>query len=52
MWEGPRSLDGPRVDRAAKAGFDTLLVTVDAGGRRRLRDKRNGILHPTATHYR
>jgi L-lactate dehydrogenase (cytochrome) len=37
------------VDRAAKAGFDTLLVTVDvptAGAR--LRDKRNGMSIPPA----
>lgn len=37
------------VDRAAKAGFDTLLVTVDvpvAGAR--LRDKRNGFGIPPA----
>jgi len=37
------------VDRAAKAGFDTLLVTVDvpvAGAR--LRDKRNGFSIPPA----
>jgi L-lactate dehydrogenase (cytochrome) len=37
------------VDRAAKAGFDTLLVTVDvpvAGAR--LRDKRNGMAIPPA----
>lgn len=37
------------VDRAARAGFDTLLVTVDvpvAGAR--LRDKRNGMTIPPA----
>jgi len=41
------------VDRAAKAGFDTLLVTVDvpvAGAR--LRDKRNGFSIPPALSVR
>ena len=48
MWkdrEGSMAL----VDRAARAGFDTLLVTVDvpvAGAR--LRDKRNGFSIPPA----
>ncbi len=39
------------VDRAAKAGFDTLLVTVDVPvGGARLRDKRNGMtIPPTLT---
>ena len=48
MWhERDRSM--ALVDRAAKAGFDTLLVTVDvptAGAR--LRDKRNGMSIPPA----
>ncbi len=41
--------DRSMADRAAKAGFDTLLVTVDvpvAGAR--LRDKRNGMSIPPA----
>lgn len=50
MWKDrPRSMD--LVDRAAAAGFDTLLVTVDvpvAGAR--LRDRRNGMtIPPTLT---
>lgn len=48
MWkERERSM--ALVDRAAKAGYDTLLVTVDvpvAGAR--LRDKRNGMSIPPA----
>jgi L-lactate dehydrogenase (cytochrome) len=48
MWkERDRSM--ALVDRAAKAGYDTLLVTVDvpvAGAR--LRDKRNGMSIPPA----
>ena len=48
MWKDrERSME--LVDRAAKAGFDTLLVTVDvpvAGAR--LRDKRNGFSIPPA----
>lgn len=48
MWKDrDRSME--LVDRAAKAGFDTLLVTVDvpvAGAR--LRDKRNGFSIPPA----
>jgi isopentenyl diphosphate isomerase/L-lactate dehydrogenase-like FMN-dependent dehydrogenase len=48
MWrDRDRSME--LVDRAAKAGFDTLLVTVDvpvAGAR--LRDRRNGFSIPPA----
>lgn len=48
MWKDrERSME--LVDRAAKAGYDTLLVTVDvpvAGAR--LRDKRNGFSIPPA----
>ena len=48
MWtDRDRSME--LVDRAARAGFDTLLVTVDvpvAGAR--LRDKRNGFSIPPA----
>ncbi len=48
MWKDrDRSME--LVDRAAKSGFDTLLVTVDvpvAGAR--LRDKRNGFSIPPA----
>jgi L-lactate dehydrogenase (cytochrome) len=46
MWKD-RDRSMALVDRAAKAGFDTLLVTVDvpvAGAR--LRDKRNGMSIP------
>ena len=46
MWKD-RERSMSLVDRAAKAGFDTLLVTVDvpvAGAR--LRDKRNGFSIP------
>ncbi|SDZ55692.1 alpha-hydroxy acid oxidase [Herbiconiux ginsengi] len=46
MWKD-RDRSMALVDRAAKAGFDTLLVTVDvpvAGAR--LRDKRNGFSIP------
>ncbi|HEX3804675.1 MAG TPA: alpha-hydroxy acid oxidase [Solirubrobacteraceae bacterium] len=50
MWKD-RDRSMALVDRAAKAGFDTLLVTVDvpvAGAR--LRDKRNGMtIPPTLT---
>ena len=48
MWKD-RDRSMALVDRAAKAGFDTLLVTVDvpvAGAR--LRDKRNGLTIPPA----
>lgn len=48
MWKD-REKSMQLVDRAAKAGFDTLLVTVDvpvAGAR--LRDKRNGFSIPPA----
>jgi L-lactate dehydrogenase (cytochrome) len=48
MWKDrDRSME--LVDRAAKAGYDTLLVTVDvpAAGER-LRDKRNGFSIPPA----
>jgi L-lactate dehydrogenase (cytochrome) len=48
MWKD-RERSMALVDRAAKAGFDTLLVTVDvpvAGAR--LRDKRNGMTIPPA----
>lgn len=48
MWKD-RDRSMALVDRAAKAGFDTLLVTVDvpvAGAR--LRDKRNGMSIPPA----
>ncbi|MGH7541969.1 MAG: alpha-hydroxy acid oxidase, partial [Gemmatimonadota bacterium] len=52
MWkERERSL--ALVDRAAKAGFDTLLVTVDvpvAGAR--LRDRRNGMTIPPSLRLR
>ncbi|TFC38240.1 alpha-hydroxy acid oxidase [Cryobacterium sp. TMT2-14] len=48
MWKD-RDRSMALVDRAAKAGYDTLLVTVDvpvAGAR--LRDKRNGFSIPPA----
>ena len=48
MWKD-RDRSMALVDRAAKAGFDTLIVTVDvpvAGAR--LRDKRNGMSIPPA----
>ena len=48
MWKD-RERSMQLVDRAAKAGYDTLLVTVDvpvAGAR--LRDKRNGFSIPPA----
>jgi L-lactate dehydrogenase (cytochrome) len=48
MWKD-RERSMALVDRAARAGFDTLLVTVDvpvAGAR--LRDKRNGMSIPPA----
>ena len=48
MWKD-REKSMQLVDRAAKSGFDTLLVTVDvpvAGAR--LRDKRNGFSIPPA----
>ncbi|MBR7190849.1 alpha-hydroxy acid oxidase [Gordonia sp. SCSIO 19800] len=48
MWKD-RERSMALVDRAAKAGYDTLLVTVDvpvAGAR--LRDKRNGMSIPPA----
>ncbi|TAM70687.1 MAG: alpha-hydroxy-acid oxidizing protein [Microbacteriaceae bacterium] len=48
MWKD-RDRSMTLVDRAAKAGFDTLLVTVDvpvAGAR--LRDSRNGMTIPPA----
>jgi L-lactate dehydrogenase (cytochrome) len=48
MWKD-RDRSMALVDRAAEAGFDTLLVTVDvpvAGAR--LRDKRNGFSIPPA----
>ena len=48
MWKD-RDRSMALVDRAAKAGYDTLLVTVDvpvAGAR--LRDKRNGMSIPPA----
>ena len=48
MWKD-RDRSMALVDRAAKSGFDTLLVTVDvpvAGAR--LRDKRNGMSIPPA----
>ncbi|GIZ96491.1 alpha-hydroxy-acid oxidizing enzyme [Tsukamurella sp. TY48] len=48
MWRD-RDRSMALVDRAAKAGYDTLLVTVDvpvAGAR--LRDKRNGMTIPPA----
>jgi L-lactate dehydrogenase (cytochrome) len=46
MWKDrPRSKD--LIDRAAAAGFDTLLVTVDTPvGGARLRDKYNGLTIP------
>lgn len=44
---GNRDRDEALVDRAAKAGWDTLFVTVDcATGGRRLRDIRNGLTMP------
>ena len=46
MWQRPRPVDG-LVDRAAAAGFETLVITVDvpvAGAR--LRDVRNGLTVP------
>lgn len=48
MWtDRDRSMD--LIDRAAKAGYDTLLVTVDAPvAGARLRDKRNGFTIPPA----
>ena len=50
MWKD-RDRSMALVDRAAKAGYDTLLVTVDvpvAGAR--LRDVRNGMtIPPTLT---
>ena len=55
MWKD-RDRSMALVDRAAKAGYDTLLVTVDvpvAGAR--LRDVRNGMTIPpslTAAHRR
>jgi len=52
MWKD-RDRSMALVDRAAKAGFDTLLVTVDvpvAGAR--LRDKRNGFSIPPALSIR
>ncbi len=48
MW---RDRDGSMalVERAAKAGYDTLLITVDAPvSGARLRDKRNGMTIPPA----
>ncbi|WP_375400476.1 alpha-hydroxy-acid oxidizing protein [uncultured Amnibacterium sp.] len=48
MWKD-RDRSMALVDRAARAGYDTLLVTVDvpvAGAR--LRDKRNGMTIPPA----
>jgi len=48
MWKD-RNRSMALVERAAKAGFDTLIVTVDvpvAGAR--LRDKRNGMSIPPA----
>src|SRR4051812_15269752 len=48
MW---RDRDGSMalVERAAKAGFDTLLITVDVPvSGARLRDKRNGMTIPPA----
>src|SRR5262245_20263225 len=48
MWKD-RDRSMQLVERAAKAGYDTLLVTVDvpvAGAR--LRDKRNGLVVPPA----
>lgn len=50
MWKDrPRSI--ALIDRAAKAGFDALLVTVDAPvAGARLRDTRNGLtIPPTLT---
>src|SRR6476620_6801792 len=52
MWKD-RDRSMALVDRAAKAGFDTLLVTVDvpvAGAR--VRDKRNGFSIPPALSVR
>lgn len=48
MWKDrPRSV--ALIDRAAKAGFDALLVTVDAPiAGARLRDVRNGLTIPPA----
>ena len=46
MWKD-RDRSMALVDRAAKAGFDTLLVTVDVPvGGARLRDARNGMTIP------
>ncbi|TFC49548.1 alpha-hydroxy-acid oxidizing protein [Cryobacterium sp. TMT1-21] len=48
MWRD-RDRSMALVDRAAKAGFDTLLVTVDVPiSGARLRDKRNGFSIPPA----
>lgn len=48
MWK-ERSRSVELVDRAAKAGFDALLVTVDAPiAGARLRDVRNGLTIPPA----
>ena len=48
MWKD-RDRSMALVDRAAKAGFDTLLVTVDVPvSGARLRDKRNGMSIPPA----
>ncbi len=48
MWKD-RDKSMALVDRAARAGFDTLLVTVDVPvGGARLRDKRNGFSIPPA----
>lgn len=52
MWKD-RDRSMALVDRAAKAGYDTLLVTVDvpvAGAR--LRDQRNGMTIPPALNVR
>lgn len=48
LWrDRERSLE--LLDRAARAGYDTLLVTVDAQvGGARLRDRRNGLTIPPA----
>lgn len=48
MWkERDRSLE--LMERAARAGYDTLLVTVDTPvGGARLRDRRNGLTVPPA----
>src|SRR4029453_17589723 len=46
MWR-ERSRSIALIDRAAKAGFDALLVTVDAPvAGARLRDVRNGLTIP------